>query len=197
MPLPLEHSPSPFPRYGHALTTTCTPSGDFFLFGGMSAPKQRDSHNHNPHPSYGRSRSRNRRHHNAPRGKSASRTESDLYIISGSDHTSSANIDHDGSQLSARLFHTTGEKPPPRIGYSCALMEGGNGLVVWGGRPGSAAAHDAVRHGRTETYAESLPCARHSTHGTKHTCDSVYCLDFSQFVPPSLVMFAFSLDRID
>lgn len=28
-------SPSPFPRYGHALPATATPSGDLFLFGGL------------------------------------------------------------------------------------------------------------------------------------------------------------------
>ena len=28
-------SPSPFPRYGHALPSTATPAGDLYLFGGL------------------------------------------------------------------------------------------------------------------------------------------------------------------
>ena|SRR6266404_2426285 len=33
---PLGQSPSPFPRYSHALSTTGTPAGELFLFGGYS-----------------------------------------------------------------------------------------------------------------------------------------------------------------
>jgi len=32
---PTAPSPSPFPRYGHAVPATCTPSGDLYLFGGL------------------------------------------------------------------------------------------------------------------------------------------------------------------
>src|SRR6266478_8993078 len=33
---PLGHSPSPFPRCGHALSTTATATGELFLFGGST-----------------------------------------------------------------------------------------------------------------------------------------------------------------
>jgi len=33
---PLGQSPSPFPRYGHALSTTATAAGELFLFGGYA-----------------------------------------------------------------------------------------------------------------------------------------------------------------
>ena len=33
---PLGHSPSPFPRFGHALSTTATATGELFLFGGST-----------------------------------------------------------------------------------------------------------------------------------------------------------------
>src|SRR6266436_2772034 len=39
---PLGHSPSPFPRFGHALSTTATATGELFLFGGST-----DSSAHN------------------------------------------------------------------------------------------------------------------------------------------------------
>lgn len=149
----------------------------------MSVPKHLPNH-HNYERGRSTSRSRNRRHHNTTHAKSTSKTESDLFMISASDDTSA-------NQLSTHLIHTAGQKPPPRVGYSCVLMEDGEGLVVWGGRPGTTAAHDALRHGRTETYAESLPCERHSTHSTKHTCDSVYCLDFGRSFPSPLFLLAF------
>ena len=32
---PTSPSPSPFPRYGHALPATATPSGELYIFGGL------------------------------------------------------------------------------------------------------------------------------------------------------------------
>lgn len=160
-----EHSPSPFPRYGHALTSTSTLGGDLFLFGGMSIPKNRRNDKHNHYHNRGHGRSGSHRKHQI---MSTSITENDLYMLSASNGT---------PDISVRLVHTTGSRPPPRIGYSCTLTDDGEGLVVWGGRPGNSAAHEAVEGGRTVAYAESLPCEQHS-HSSKHTCDSVYILDF-------------------
>lgn len=39
---PTSPSPSPFPRYGHALPTTATNSGDLYLFGGLVREKAKN-----------------------------------------------------------------------------------------------------------------------------------------------------------
>src|SRR6266446_4445028 len=39
---PLGHSPSLFPRFGHTLSTTATPTGEFFLFGGYAHGSDRN-----------------------------------------------------------------------------------------------------------------------------------------------------------
>ncbi len=39
---PLGHSPSLFPRFGHTLSTTATPTGELFLFGGYAHGSDRN-----------------------------------------------------------------------------------------------------------------------------------------------------------
>ncbi|KAF9040391.1 hypothetical protein BDZ89DRAFT_1060481 [Hymenopellis radicata] len=136
-------SPSPFPRYGHSLPSTCTPSGDLYVFGGLVRESPKNDLYLFSSRDYSATLVQTEGEVPSPRVGHASAVVSNVLIIWGGDtktdnRAKSPERQDDGLYLlnlvskEWTLVNMSGPAPSGRYGHAVAMA--GSRFIVFGGQ---------------------------------------------------------------